>query len=778
MKISYKTLKKHLPYIGTPEETADLLIMHTAEVEEVLLEGENLKSVYIWYIKEYKKHPDSEKLGICQVEILWETKQIVCWAPNARVWIKVAVAVVWAELSEDFVISKTKIRGETSEWMICSLDELGLISERQAGIMELPDDAPLGISMREYLGKDDAILEIDNKAINHRPDMFSHIGVMREIATLYSKKLDIHYEDVDFSGNPSYEVKNEIPTLVKRYIALSLSNVQNSESPLYIKKFIEAVGNTSKWILVDITNYCLSLYGQPTHCFDRDTLVWNITVRFAKAWEKFIALDEKEYTLTSEDIVIADDEKVLALGGIIWGKNSSVTENTKNIILEAANFPGEVLRHTGRRLGIRTDALNIFEKNIPAHFAQNGASLIYRELKEIFPNLKIEAYGEVYSKKDDIITITYDENFISNLIGKKYSEDEILSILSLLWVEKKGNLLQMPFWRTDMRYKADIAEEIARINGYDAIEATVPRINLGAIKQENIYLLKKDTRNFFTAIWFFDMYNYSFVNKELLEKLGESVEACVQMKNALSEEMTHLKNSLLPNLMLSLEKNIREQKEMKLFEFEKIFTKKGNDISENYSLGWVIVSKSKIPYYELQTILTNFFKSIWIDKYEYKKAQITQNYAHKGRTASIIIRGQEIGVVGEIHPLVAERFDVKERIWFFEINADKLALFAYNTKKAKEISNFQENNFDLSFVVDKNKAGKDIERAIIKTNPIIGKVELFDVYENEEKLPGKRSLSFTIYIQSNEGTLDDSVKNSLIQDIVKNVAKIGWILRN
>lgn len=778
MKISYKTLKKYLPYIGTPEKTADLLIMHTAEVEEVLLEGENLKSVYIGYIKEYTKHPDSEKLWICQVEVLGETKQIVCWAPNARAWIKVAVAVVWAALSEDFIISKTKIRGETSEWMICSLDELGLISERQAGIMELPDDAPLWISMREYLGKDDAILEIDNKAINHRPDMFSHIGVMREIATLFSKKLDIHYEDIDFSGNPSYEIKNEIPNLVKRYIALSLSNVQNSESPLYIKKFIEAVGNTSKGILVDITNYCLSLYGQPTHCFDRDTLVWNITVRFAKAGEKFIALDDKEYTLTSEDIVIADDVKVLALGWIIWGKSSSVTENTKNIILEAANFPWEVLRHTGRRLGIRTDALNIFEKNIPAHFAQNGASLIYSELKEIFPVIKIEAFGEVYSKKDENITIAYDEKFISNLIGKKYSEEEILSILSLLWIEKKGNLLQIPFWRTDMRYKADIAEEIARINGYDAVEATVPRINLGAIKQENIYLLKKDTRNFFTAIWFFDMYNYSFVNKELLEKLNESVETCVQMKNALSEEMTHLKNSLLPNLVLSLEKNIREQKEMKLFEFEKIFTKKWSDISENYSLGWVIISKNDTPYYEIQTILTNLFKSIWIDKYEYKKAQIIPNFAHKGRTASIIIRGQEIWIVWEIHPLVAERFDVKERVWFFEINADKLALFAYNTKKAKELSNFQENNFDISFVIDKTKPWKDIERTIIKTSPIISKVELFDVYENQAKLPGKRSLSFTIYIQSSEGTLDDSIKNSLIQDIVKNVGKIGWILRN
>lgn len=778
MKISYNLIKKYLPYIGSPEEVADLLVMHTAEVEEIHLEWENLKGVYIWFIKEYKKHPDSEKLGICQVEILGETKQIVCWAPNARASLKVAVATIWTELAADFVIAKTKIRGEVSEWMICSLDELGLISERQAGIMELPEDAPLWMSMREYLWKNDAVLEIDNKAINHRPDMFSHIGVMREIATLYSKELPLKYEDVDFTGNKKYEIKNEIPHLVKRYIALSLSNVENSHSPESIKKFIEAVWNTSKWILVDITNYSLSFYGQPTHCFDRDKIKWNITVRFAKENEEFIALDGKSYTLSCQDIVIADDEKILALWWIIGWKSSSVSETTKNIIVEAANFPWEILRHTGRRLWIRTDALNIFEKNIPAHFAQNGASLIYTTLKEIFPHLEIESYGEIYSKKDDEITIAYDEKFISNLTWRNYSKEEINSILHLLWIENNWSTLKMPFWRVDMRYKADIAEEIARIHGYENIESTVPRINLWAIKQESIYHLKKDSRNFFTSIWFFEMYNYSFVNKELLEKLNLGVETSIEMKNALSEEMTHLRNSLIPNLVLSLEKNIRDQKDLKLVELEKIFHKKWTELSENYSLAGVIVSKSDVPYYELQWILTNFFKTISIDRFEYKKNSIFPAYAHKGRTASIMVRWQEIWYIWEIHPLVSQRFDVTDRIAFFELNADKLATFGYNTKKAKEISNFQENNFDLSFVIDKTKAWKDVERAITKTNPIIQKVELFDIYENEEKIPGKRSLSFTIYIQSNEGTLDDTVKNNIINEIIKNVEKIGGTLRN
>jgi len=779
MKISYNTLKKYLPYIGTPEEVAEDLVMHTAEVEHILWEWDNLKDVYIGYVKETKKHPQSERLNICQVEICGEEKQIVCGAPNVAWWQKVPIAVIWAKLSEDFEIKKVKILGETSEWMICASDEIWLTKEKQKTILELPADAPMGISLREYLKKDNAILEIDNKAINHRPDMFSHIGVIRELASIAGKETTICYEKEDFWKTKTFPLKNDIPEFVARYIALSITGVENSESPKEIKDFIEAIWNTSKWILVDITNYSLSFYGQPTHCFDRDKIIGGITIRFAKNGENFLALDDKEYKLTNEDIVIADDEKILALGGIIGGKESSVSADTKNILVEGANFSGATLRKTGRRLGIRTDALNLFEKNIPEELALYGVSLIYRELLNIFPQLKIEGYAESYPKKQEKRKVAYDKNFINKLSWSNYDDTIIIQILKNLGIEKSENMLMIPFWRTDISTKADIAEEITRIEGYDTIQATIPSENVGAVVQDNLYHIKNDIRNFFTHKGFFDMYTYSFVNEELMGKTKASLDNCIEMKNYLSEEITHLRPSIIPNLLLSIEKNKRDFKNLKLFEIEKIFEKNWNEVSEKYSLAWIIKSEeNKTLYYEIQNLISTFLESIGVDKYEYKKAKNMPSFAHKGRTANCIVRGKSIGTIGEISPSISKNFDINNRLAFFEIDAEVLATLAYNKVQAKTPSPFQENSFDLSFVIEKNKEGQHIAKAIEKTSPLIQKVELFDIYENEEKLPWKRSLSFTIFIQSEEETLSDTVKNELIISITKQVEKQGWILRN
>jgi phenylalanyl-tRNA synthetase beta chain len=240
---------------------------------------------------------------------------------------------------------------------------------------------------------------------------------------------------------------------------------------------------------------------------------------------------------------------VLALAGVIGGRDSAVSESTKNIVIESAQFPGEILRHTGRRLGIRTDALNIFEKNIPTGLQSKGVTLIYQTLKEIFPNLVADAYGDSYPVKQTEIFIPYDRVFTNNLIGADYSDEKIMAILKLLGIEVKEGKCMIPFWRTDMKYKADIAEEIARIDGYHHIENTVPRINLGAITQDPQYYLKQETRSFFTSIGFFDVYNYSFVNEDLMKRLRSNTENLIEMKNYLSEEVTHMRNSLIPNLL-------------------------------------------------------------------------------------------------------------------------------------------------------------------------------------------------------------------------------------
>ncbi|MDP2090258.1 MAG: phenylalanine--tRNA ligase subunit beta [Candidatus Gracilibacteria bacterium] len=778
MKISYKVIKNYIPDIKTAEEVAKDLVMHTAEVEDIIIEGENLEHVYIGEVITCEKHPDSEKLNCTTVKVNNGIFPIVCGAANVRTGLRVPVAVCGAKLAPDFIIKKTKIRGETSEGMICSEDELGLIKERQDGILELPTDAPLDVSMRDYLGKNDAILEIDNKAINHRPDLFSHIGVIREIYAINGKRFDFEYENRDFSKLTDLGIKNNIQKEVRRYIGLKIENVANIESPEYITKVLNSAEVNSKGLLIDISNYSLYLYGQPTHCFDADKIKGKIIIRFAKDGEKFLALNDVTYELTSEDIVIADDEKVLALGGIIGGKESSVTNETKNIIVEGAHFDQAIIRKTGKRLGVRTDSLNVFEKDILPEMAIRGVSLIASELEKNLDGIKITAFSDLYSDKQKTIYIDFDLEYINNLIGKKYSREEALSILNNLGIEEKGNKLTIPFWRKDLNFKSDIAEEIARIDGYDNIESTVPRINLGAVVQTNTYKIKNDSRNYFTNKGYFDMYTYSFVNEELMSKALGNTDDLVPMKNPLSEELTHLRGSLIPNLLLSLEKNIREYSNLKLFELEKIFKRNGNEINEYYSLAGLEVSNKDLVYYDIQNTIADLFKTIGVDKYVFDNITVVPNFAHSGRTASIIIRGEEVGTIGEINPRVAANFDVKSRIGYFEINIAKLEKSLYSITKAKELSNYQENNFDLSFVVDKDTKAKIIKLTIEKSNiDLITKVDMTDIYEDETKLPGKRSLSFKVFIQSMEGTLDDKIKNELINEIVKNVSKKAGVLR-
>jgi len=778
MKISYKVLKNYISNIKSPEDLAQDLIMHTAEVEEIIHEWNNLKWVFVWEVKTCERHPDSEKLNCTTVEVNWTTYPIVCGAPNVKAGIKVPVALVWAQLAPDFIIAKTKIRGEVSEWMICSEDELWLIDERQTGILELSDNAPLWMNMREYLQKDDAILEVDNKAINHRPDLFSHIWIIRELYAISWQKFDFKYAKKDFSMLPDWGIKNNITDVVSRYIWLQVNKVKNIESPEYIKQVLTSADTTSKWLLIDISNYSLYLYGQPTHCFDTDKIDWNITIRYAEEWEKFLALNDSEYKLSTEDIVIADSSKILALGWIIGWKESSVSETTNSIIVESAHFDQATIRKTWKRLWIRTDSLNVFEKDIVNGMQDAWVSLIATELEKNLNEIELISYSDIYNNKQKEITIPHDVDFINKIIWSNYSQQEVLSILENLWITLQWNELIIPFWRKDLVYKADIAEEVARIHGYNNIVATVPRINLWAISQTNTYKIKNDSKDFFCNTWFFDMYTYSFVNAELMEKLGSDVSNLVPMKNPLSEELSHMRWSLIPNLMLSLEKNTRDFETLKLFEIEKVFKRVEWDIIENYAIAWVVTNKGDNAYYDIQNTISNFLLSVWIDKFHFDTVESAPSYSHAWRVASLIVRGKSIWKVWEIHPKVARNFDIKDRIWFFEINIDDLEVSLYSKIKSKDISEFQENNFDLNFVVSKDTKWKDIHSTIEKSNTnLIKKVELIDIYENEEKLAWKRSLTFKIFIQSMEKTLDDKVKNELIQEIIKKVEKKGWELR-
>ncbi len=785
MKISYNNLKRYKNDLKSPNDLALDLIMHTAEVEEVISKWDSFDNIVVWEIKDIQNHPDADNLKVCIVDAWWpENLQIVCGGTNLKLNQKVAVAKIWAVVSwhgkEVVTMKKTKIRWVESYWMICASEEIWLKDEFPAKtyteILDLSGiDAKNWERLDKVLKKDEVILEIDNKAINHRPDLFSHIWILREIYAINNEKFDYSYKDIDFSDLKELKIENQIPKFVKRYIGLKISNVENINSPDYIKEVLQASSVSSKWLLIDLSNYSLYFYGQPTHIFDADKIDWDIIIRFAKSWESFVALDDKEYILTDKDIVIADNSKILALAWIIGAKSSAVWDSTKNIIIESANFDHAILRASGKRLGIRTDSLNIFEKDLLPVSAKWWVSLIVDELEKIFKELKKEAYNDIYTEKQQDIFIDYDLNFINNLIGKEYKEEEVLRILNNLWIEKIDNKLKIPAWRKDLKYKADIAEEIARIDWYDKIEAKVPEIQLWAIIQNNIYKAKKIARDFFVENWFFDMYTYSFVNKQLMEKCNSFLSNCVPLKNFLSEDATHMKNSLVPNLLLSLEKNRVDFKTLKLFEVEKVFfwDKNKNDIKENYNLSAVISDFDDNIYYQIQNILMKFLRKIWIEKFEFKKDDDIPDFAHKNKTWAIIVRWQKIGFIWEIKPKVIANFELKTKVWFFELNLEKLAQMLGSITKYKEISEFQGSSFDISFAIDKNFEWYKLQKAILNTNPkIIQKVILTDIYENEEKLPWKRSVSFKVFLQKMDSEVTDKEKNEIIAEIIKRAEKL------
>lgn len=789
MKVSYKVLKKYIPDIKSPEEVAQDLIMHTAEVEEIISQKDDFENIVYGIIKSVEDHPDADSLKLCMVDGGDnELTQIVCGWSNLEVWQGIALArvgasVLWHGQGEPVVMKKTAIRGIDSYGMICASEEIKLKDEfpakSETEILDLSHiEAKPGTNLAEVLWKDDVILEIDNKAINHRPDLFSHIGVAREIEAIAGKKLGYMMTRSDFSTLPDLGIKNDIPQTVKRYMGLKVSWVQNIESPDYVKDVLASHDIDPKGILVDITNYSLYLYGQPTHCFDADKVKGNIHIRFAVEWEEFSGLNDKDYKLASSDIVIADEVSVLALGWIIWGKGSAVSDSTTNIIIESAWFDQAVVRKSWKRLGLRTDALNVFEKDLVSSMRDTGPSLIIQELKAHLPNIKLESFTDVYPEPTYASEIEFDLDHINNLIGKKYSREEALNILDTIFVTIKDDTLEIPLWRKDITNIADIAEEIARLDGYDKVEMTVPRINLGAITQNPLYSAKREIRNFLVSKWYYEMYTYSFVDESLMNKALGNTNHLVPMKNYLSEEMTHLRWSLIPNLLQALEDNTREYKDMMLFECEKVFIRESEDsVSEYYELSWLEQHTWDLAYYKVQNSVSDLFSKLWVLKYDFQTAKDSPSYVHSTRTADIIVRGQSVGQVWEIHPKVVKNFSLSGRVGFYSLNIEKLVSALYGLVKAKDVSSFQENNFDLNFVVDKSTPGKDIVSAISKADTLIKKVELFDIYESEEKIPGKRSLSFKIYIQSLTETLDDKVKNTLIEEIIKRVEKKGWVLR-
>ena len=618
------------------KELGHLYSIHTAEIDGIEEIGSEDK-VVVAKVLSTRPHPDSDHLNLVELDCgSVGTRNIVCGAENVRTAKYVAVALVGAKLGaeRDFEIKLSTIRGEASEGMICSEDELGLQEERALGIMILEKhfseellESKLGTPFYDLEvtipgnGIDtysfpikDTIFEIDNKFITNRPDLFSVEGNAREFGAIFSLPFN------DYIGS-SILHKNIVPVYIESknvlaYSLLSFRDVIVKKSPLGIDIMLRKAGISPKNDLVDITNFIMTEIGQPMHVFDADMITGSLFVREARAGEKLLALDGKEYTLTEKDIVIADEEKVLAIAGIIGGMNSAVTENTKNVLFESATFDAVTVRLTSQRLGIRTDSSMRYEKSLDPRLMLSGTARTIDLLGFLGKNTKFDASFEYLdTHRVRHITLEIETDFITRKLGVEIPEERMLDILARLGFEttlKNGKITtKVPSWRAtkDISIKEDIVEEIGRINGYEQVPDT-PITGPFSIAEKNQSIELRDCINaYFSSQGVFETYNYSFSNQQKDALVGYADDSnAVHIQNAFNVEYTMMRRSLVPNLLEITAENLKQQKKFSFFEIGKIFEKLGeNEFSEKKALVGALVGGDMKT---LRTILDGFLRTV------------------------------------------------------------------------------------------------------------------------------------------------------------------------
>ncbi len=778
-----------------PQKLGFLLTMHTVEIDGIEKQADKFKNVVVGKILEIKKHPNADRLQIAIVDVGKEKLHIVCGAPNISEGQLVPVALVGAILSNGLEIKETEIRGEKSFGMLCAEDELGL-GDDHSGIMILDSKARVGQNLADYLGLNDVIFEVDNKSITHRPDLWSHYGMAREISA---------FLDVDFKEIKSKEVATEeerIKIAVKiddfsicpRYTGLVIENIKIEPSPQWMQTRLIAAGVRPINNIVDLTNYIMLEVGQPLHAFDLNKIKTEedkveIFIRKAKKDEEIETLDGEKRKLDSDILVIANKSNPIAIAGIMGGANSEIDDETTEILLEAANFDFITIRKASKKLGLRTESSMRFEKSLDPNLVELAVKRFVELLQEVCPEAKI--ISKLTDEKKFALKqgpIILDLNWLESYIGEKIETKKVKKILEKLGfniIEQNEDQLKVivPSWRAtkDIKNKEDLVEEIIRIYGYNNIKPKMPKIEIEAPKIDKSRKLEREIKNILSGIGLTEVYNYSFVNEEQLKKMGTDYSSHVRLFNPISFQQTMLRQRLIPNLVSNIRINQARYEVIELFEIGSIYLGISGDINKDNK------SKEKLPFQErhLGIIVSSkkdvFSRAKGIIEYLlaklnletlFIKTEVDYSWVNKSVVADIKVNNIDIGVVGKINNRVKNNFNLKRDVAAVEINLRSLLniLDSQPEKQYKEYEKYPPVVRDLAFVVDKNILYSDLRKVIINFSDIIKKVELFDVYKGEKIGGDKRSLAFHIVYQANR-TLQSREIDELQRELVRELER-------
>jgi phenylalanyl-tRNA synthetase beta chain len=807
MLISFKWLKKFVKLADstTPEEVAQKLTLSTVEVEGIIKQGEHLDNVVVGKILKVEKHPQADKLNLCTVDVGNEQLLIVCGGSNVVEGMLVAVAKVgsrvrWHGEGDLITLEPAMIRGVESRGMICGADEIGLIelfpkkSEKEIVDLSHLKIKP-GTPLAEALGLNDVIFEIDNKSLSNRPDLWGHYGIAREVAVLYNREVQ-PYETQKIKPGKEIELKISVEdkNLCPRYMAVQLSGIKINASPAWMQQALLSVGIRPINVIVDITNYVMLETGQPLHAFDAmkvssiNNQVSSIVVRKARESEKILLLDGKEYTLPSETLVIAGEEKVLAIAGVMGGEESGIHDDTTSIILESANFNASSIRKTIGALNLRTDAAVRFEKSLDPNLCSLAQARAVELITELCPEAKVvSSVIDIYPEPQKTKILTVSPEVFEKKIGTALPLKTIIKILTRLGFEVKEDKeklkITIPTWRAtkDITIPEDIVEEVLRIYGYENIPSLLPELPITPPLSNPIRQLEHHVRDILVREFAFtETALYSFISPEQITQLGDDTNRYAELANPLSKEKPFSRRSLLPNLLESLSKNTSCAIELRLLETGKTFIPEEAGARTSASDGELLPRQDtqvcflytnkndKTPWWTIRQILERLGKG----SYHLQPATQLASWQHPGRTADIVYHNQVIGSIAELHPATLERHGLSERVAYAEINLSMLASLDTQSSAYHALPRYPEVVRDVAFLIDRNISHEQIILVLQNIHSLLQKIELFDVYSGEHVKTGYKSMAYRLTYADPEKTLTTEEVEKAHQEVIKKLQEM------
>ena len=777
----------------TPKEYAEALTLTGSKVEGVENLGKDIDKVVTGKVLTCDDHPDSDHLHVCTVDAgTGEALQIVCGAPNVKAGQIVPVALDGSSLPGGIKIKKGKLRGIESNGMLCSHEELGITSadlgyEPEYGILVLPEDTKIGMDIKEYFGLNEEIVEFE--ITSNRPDCFSVIGLARETAATFDKPFNVHtpkYTENSENINDLLTVVVENKEKCMRYCAKMVKNVKIGPSPKWLSSRLRACGIRSINNIVDITNYILLEYGQPMHAFDlRDLKNNKIVVRDAKNGEIIKTLDEQDRSLTSDDLVISDGEKAVAVAGVMGGFNSEVKDDTTTIVFESATFEASTVRLTAQRIGLRTESSSRFEKGLDVNNTEpaiNRACELIEELNcgEIVGGM-IDIKGNIPERR----LHKFRPEKINAFLGTDISTEDMAKYLRAIdfEVDMDNLTITSPSFRPDIEGEADIAEEIARFYGYDKIPVTLLSGETTRGRLTSLQIARNKISESLTAHGFDEIRTYTFTSPQIFDKLlipkDSILRNTVTITNPLGEDTSVMRTTTLASMLSTLSYNYNHQNTaVKLFETGKIYipTEKGKlpDELEIVTIGMY----GNVDFYDLKGICEDLFKFMNVSDVEYKAETNNPSY-HPGRCANLYIGDKPLGTIGEIHPTVSKNFEIGEKCYIAEICYKTLFDAIDNEKKFKALPKFPAVTRDIAMLVDKTTPVGNIEAVIKKASgELLDTIKLFDVYEGSQIPEGKKSVAYAISFRAPDRSLTNEEINKVFNKILKDLEyKINAQLR-